>query len=89
MDKLSLLVLKTYATRTSLDISQLLAVLDCHSNDIFEAIMLLRKQGYLRVQSNHASLRNIKNDDPITVHTPLEITFQGKAALERLTKPDK
>lgn len=70
MDKLSLLVLKTYATRTSLDISQLLAVLDCHSNDIFEAIMLLRKQGYLRVQSNHASLRNIKMMIP-SQFTPL------------------
>ena len=89
MDIMSLEILKLFSTRAWLDVSQLSAVLDKDPDQLFEVVCFLRKQGYLRVESNHAMLEDIKSEDPISSRDPLEITFQGKAALESEHKISK
>lgn len=89
MDKTSLEILKIYATRAWLDISQLSAILNRDPDQLFEVVSFLRKQDYLRVEPNHALLEDIKSGDPISSRDPLEITFKGKAALESEQKISK
>lgn len=78
MDSLSLKILKVYRSRQTLTLSQLGAILNEDTFSLSEPVILLRKQGYLRVEPNHAALEGIKADDPISVDDPLELTFVGK-----------
>ena len=89
MDKTSLEILKLFSTRAWLDVSQLSAILNRDPDQLFEVVSFLRKQDYLRVESNHAFLEDIKSEDPISSRDPLEITFKGKAALESENKVSK
>lgn len=82
MDKLSKLILKTYAARTTLTISQLSAVLRQNQDTLFEVVNLLRERGYIRVLSGYEGNRYSSKVSPIPDSVPLEITFQGKVALE-------
>ena len=65
---------------------QLSAILDVGLVPLSEPISFLRKQGYLRIEPNYRTVRNMTQDDEIFVDTPLEITFEGKVALEDYRK---
>lgn len=82
MDDYSLSVLKLYKSRSSLTLSQLSAILNRSWLDAADPVLYLRREGYLRVEPNHAALHNINDDDPIDYETPLVISFEGKGALE-------
>lgn len=86
MDKQSKLILKIYSTRRYLDISQLSAIMNQYSGDLYEIVAFLRKKEFLRIDPNYASLNHLSNDAPVSVQVPLEITFKGKAALEEEQK---
>lgn len=83
MDKFSFKILKLFMSRNSLDLSQLSAILNMDALDIAETINYLRDKNYLEIEHLHAGLNGIEQDDLITFHTPLAITFQGKVAVEQ------
>lgn len=82
MDDYSFSVLKLYRSRDSLTLSQLSAILNRSSFNVSDPVLYLKKEGYLRVEPNHAAIHGINADDPINPDTPLVISFEGKAALE-------
>lgn len=82
MDNYSFSVLKTYKSRSSLTLSQLSAIYNQSIFDVVEPVSYLRKQKFIRIESNHAVLHDFTEESPIDPDTPLEITFAGKAALE-------
>lgn len=89
LDKISKAILEAYAHRKNLSISQLSAIANASPFDFLEPISVLREKKYLRIESNHATTKEMNADAPISFDTPLEITFQGRAALEednRLSK---
>lgn len=86
MDDYSFAVLKLYATRRSLTLDQLSAILNRSPLDCVEPIAFLRKEGFLRIEPNYALLHGSPEDSSLTPRTPIEITFEGKAALEAETK---
>lgn len=89
MDDYSFSVLKLYRSRSFLTLSQLSAMLNRSWFDVAEPVLYLKREGYLKVEPNHAALHDIKADDPIDAHTPIVISFEGKAALEAETKARK
>lgn len=89
MDDYSLSVLKLYQSRSSLTLNQLSAVLNKSWLDISAPVLYLRREGYLSVEPNHATLHNIDAGDPISPDTPLVISFEGKGALEAELKARK
>lgn len=82
MDKLSITILKIYLDRPSLSLHQLSAILNVDSLTLSEPVDYLRKRGYLRIESNHAATNTLIDKSSITLNTPLEITFEGKMALD-------
>lgn len=89
MDDYSFSVLKLYRSRSSLTLSQLSAILNRSWFDVADPVLFLKREGYLKVEPNHAALHNIKPDDPIDPDTPIVISFEGKAALEAESKARK
>lgn len=89
MDDYSLSVLKLYRSRSSLTLSQLSAILNRSWFDVADPALHLKREGYLKVEPNHAALHGINFDDPIDPDTPLVISFEGKAALEAEMKARK
>lgn len=82
MDDYSFSVLKLYKSRDSLTLSQLSAILNKSWFDVADPALYLKREGYIRVEPNHAALHDVKPDDPIDPDTPLSITFAGKGVLE-------
>lgn len=89
MDDYSLSVLKLYKSRSSLTLSQLSAILNRSWFDVADPTLYLKREGYLRIEPNHAALHSMNADDPIDPDTPLVISFEGKAALEAELKARK
>ena len=75
-------VLKTYKSRDCLTLSQLSAIYNRSIFDVAEPVSYLRKQKFIRIESNYALLHELTEDSLIDPDTPLEITLEGKAALE-------
>ena len=82
MDDYSLAILKLFSARHSLSLVQLSAVLNHTPLECAEPVAYLRKQGFLRIESNHALSHDLAVDDALHMDTPIEITFEGRAALE-------
>ena len=89
LDDYSLSVLKLYKSRSSLTLSQLSAILNRSWLDVADPALYLKREGYLRVEPNHAALHDISDTDPIDPDTPLVISFEGKGALEAELKARK
>lgn len=86
MDDYSFSVLKTYESRSCLTLSQLSAIYNKSIFDVSEPVVYLREQKFIRIESNHAFMHNLDEDSLIDPDVPLEITFEGKGALEAETK---
>ena len=89
MDTFSLKILRMYDSRATLSISQLSAVFDVPALDLSEYVTRLRRKSYIRVESNYAVLHEITSASPIEIDTPLEITIDGKEAVETANQLDK
>ena len=76
MDNMSFYLLRIYSTHPALSLSQLAPMLNTSPSSLSEAVNHLRVIGYLRIRD--AS----QNRDSIGLRTSLEITFEGRAALE-------
>ncbi len=82
MDDYSLAILKLFSARRSLSLIQLSAVLNRTPLECAEPVAYLREQGFLRIESNHALSHDLDADASLHMDTPIQITFEGKAALE-------
>lgn len=89
MDKTSISLLKVYLERTTLTLHQLAAILNQDYLSLAEPINYLRKKGFLRVEQNYATMNTYTADGLISPDTPLEITVEGKIALEGKQKLSK
>lgn len=86
MDRTSIDLLKIFASRKSLSLNQIGAILNRDCLIICEPINYLLKLGFLRIEPEYASLKELSNDGPISLDCPLEITFAGRVALENVRK---
>ena len=86
MDNLSKRILEEYAVCHSMDLSQLSAVLRTDWDRLSNPVSYLRKKGFLEIEANHLILQDMKQDDPISPDTPLEISYLGRVALEEEQK---
>lgn len=82
MDSKSLKLLRIYDSRTSLTIEQLSAVVNESQFDILEYVARLCSKKLLRVEPSYAEIHGIIANSQITVDTPLQITVDGKEAIE-------
>lgn len=89
MNELAITILKIYLDRTSLSLSQLSAIMNKDVYSLSEPISYLRKNNYLRIESNHATLKKLTSNSVIDSKTPLQITFEGKIVLESEAKISK
>ena len=89
MDSFSLKILKTYNSRSCLTLSQLSAIYDMSPFTLAEYVTHLRRKSYIRIESNHAVLHELNSDSLIDPDTPLEITIDGKEAIESANQLDK
>ena len=86
MDSLSKKILEEYVVRHSMDLSQLSAVLRTDWDQLSDPVSYLRKKGFLQIEANHLILQDMKQDDLISLDTPLEISYLGRVALEEEKK---
>lgn len=90
MDALSVELLRLYGKRpdfNNYDLSQLEAMTDHDERALCSTIALLRKQNYLAIDPNYCLLHpdELKMlGDTIAADTPLRITKEGIAALEKV-----
>ncbi len=89
MDDFSFKILQLYATRSSLTLIELGAILNNDPINLAEVINYLRKQGYLHIENNYATIKNLNDNSLVGLNTPLVISFEGKAALEKEIKSRK
>ena len=78
MDSKTIKYLELFKSRSSLSMIQLSAILNTSPFAFEDALLYLKGQGYIRVELNHAILAK---SDLISPDTPLEITYEGEAAL--------
>lgn len=86
MDDFSFKILQIYATRTSLTLIELGAILNCDSISLAEVVNYLRKQDYLHIKDDYAIAETLNNSNSISLNTPLVISFIGKIAIEKEIK---
>lgn len=89
MDSLSFKVLEIFSSRRSLTLSQLSAILNIDWMNLSEPVNRLRSLSYLRFEPNHAVMEGLTKDSPLSVDSPLVISFEGRAALEQELKERK
>lgn len=82
MDDYSFSVLKTYKSRSNLSLKQLSAIYNESVFNMAPPVNYLREQKFIKIEPNHALLRNLNEESQIDADTPLVITFAGKGALE-------
>ena len=86
MDRLSTMILNMFSRRQSLTISQLAAILNRDPSTLFEFVLRLKKKEFLRIEPNHAILKSLDGNSSIKINTPLQITPDGRTALEEEMK---
>ena len=86
MDRLSTRILNMLRRRQSLTISQLAAILNRDPSTLFEFVLRLKKKEFLRIEPNHAILKSLDGNSSIKINTPLQITPDGRTALEEQMK---
>lgn len=86
MDSKSLKLLRIYNSRASLTIEQLSAVVNESPFDILEYVARLCEKKLLRVELDYAERHGIATYSQITIDTPLQITVDGKEAIEDTDK---
>ncbi len=74
-------ILDQYYTHKSLNLSQLEVLCNYDFEKIMQNFNYLRNQKYVKIASNHAIIHNLTEDSPIDTTTPIEITVEGKIAL--------
>ena len=89
MDSFSLNILKLYNTRNTLTIAQVAVMLNLPPYDLGEYIIRLKNKSFLCIEHNHPILNNLTNDSRINIDTPLQITIDGKIAIENAKRLDK
>lgn len=75
-------ILNQYSTHNSLSLSQLSVLCNYEFEVIIQNLNYLRKQKYVRIVPNYALTHNLTGDSPIDTDTPIEITVEGKIALD-------
>lgn len=89
MDDISFAILKLFSSHASLTLSQLSAILNEDSLRLAAPVDHLRKQHFLKIETNHAFLQKMDEDSFLSHDTLLQISFEGKAALEMESKSRK
>ncbi len=74
-------ILDQYYTYKSLNLSQLKVLCNYDFEKIMQNFNYLRNRKYVKIASNHAIIHNLTEDSPIDTTTPIEITVEGKIAL--------
>lgn len=82
MNKMSFVILNLYMQRQCLTLNQLGAIMNIDCLLLSEPVNYLRNKGYLRINPTSAVLENLTSDGPIGIDVLLEITYEGKIALE-------
>lgn len=82
MDDTSFKLLKLYATRNTISLSGLSAIYNTHNDYWISPVRYLIEKEYLRINPEYVLLHN--ND--FTITAPIEITYEGKLALEQERK---
>lgn len=78
MDNTSFKLLKLYASRSHLSLSDLSAIYNSYADDYVSPVKYLMDEKYLKMEPNYVMLHGAD----FTVQVPFEIAFKGRAALE-------
>lgn len=82
MDNTSFKLLKLYASRSHLSLSDLSAIYNSDAEDYVFPIKFLMDEEYLEMEPNYTMLHGTD----FTVRVPFRVTFKGRAALEEEQK---
>lgn len=89
MDAVSLKILRVYSSRQKLTLIELGAIMNASPVDLGQYVLRLKDKAYLCVSPDYAALRPSEEKDSIGPDTPLQITIDGKEALEDHDRTEK
>lgn len=89
MNESTFQILQIFASRTSLNLSQLEAILNRDLLEIAAPVAYLREQGYLKKVSYSVETGMGCSSDPISPTDMLQLTYEGRVALENEIKERK
>lgn len=82
MDESTLSLLTVFKNRSSLSLIELAAILNCDSLSLTDPVHYIMDKGYIRIGMTTESLEG----NTISLHTPLEITYLGRIAINQALK---
>ena len=82
MDKLSLEILKIYDSRPKLTLIELGAIMNASPVDLGQYVLRLKEKSYLCIDPDYEVFAPISVTGAIAPDTPIQITIDGKEALE-------
>lgn len=82
MDAVSLKILSVYSSRQRLTLIELGAIMNASPVDLGQYVLRLKKKSYLCVDPDYEVFALTSEDGAINPNTPLQITIDGKEALE-------